>query len=254
MRRVASYAELAPLFSALLKAGMESSAAPDRQALEREIAAGALYRENDGSGLLLLCAREGFWRMQFYLRRGAAPPAAELPAPTVLEMPYRGVVPAIARTWEERGFAPLLERVRLSRPSQPWAGPGESPVRLGKPEEERELSLLLRHCFPPLTGCLPTADELSAALREERVLVCPGGLLHFTRQGRLTEIRHLCVEEEARGRGLGKALVAGLLAREGEGRCRVWTGEKNQAALGLYRSFGFTEDGWRSQVRLFTKE
>ena len=54
------------------------------------------------------------------------------------------------------------------------------------------------------------------------------------------------MREEARGTGLGKALVTFAIERARERGCRrleLDTGEDNAPALGLYRSLGFRPDG-----------
>jgi ribosomal protein S18 acetylase RimI-like enzyme len=59
-------------------------------------------------------------------------------------------------------------------------------------------------------------------------------------------LEDLFVREDARGSGLGRALVEATVARAHERGCRrieldVW--ERNEAALALYRSLGFRDEG-----------
>jgi GNAT superfamily N-acetyltransferase len=57
------------------------------------------------------------------------------------------------------------------------------------------------------------------------------------------EVRRMYVAPEARGRGIGRALLGGLLdaARElGYARVRLETGNRQHEAVALYRSAGFT--------------
>jgi ribosomal protein S18 acetylase RimI-like enzyme len=57
-------------------------------------------------------------------------------------------------------------------------------------------------------------------------------------------LEDLYVEDAARGQGLGAALVEAALARARERGCRrveLDTSEDNEAALGLYHRFGFSE-------------
>jgi GNAT superfamily N-acetyltransferase len=62
-------------------------------------------------------------------------------------------------------------------------------------------------------------------------------------------LEDLFVEQHARGSGLGRALVAAALERARERGCRraeLDVNERNEAALALYGSFGFsaTENGY----------
>jgi GNAT superfamily N-acetyltransferase len=57
-------------------------------------------------------------------------------------------------------------------------------------------------------------------------------------------LEDLFVEESARGRGLGAALVGAAIERARERGCRrveLDTNEDNEPALGLYHRFGFSE-------------
>lgn len=62
-------------------------------------------------------------------------------------------------------------------------------------------------------------------------------------QGDWAEIKRMWVEEDARGRGLSRAMLDALLAMAraaGLGLLRLETGVASHAALGLYESAGFT--------------
>ena len=59
-------------------------------------------------------------------------------------------------------------------------------------------------------------------------------------------VEDVFVSAEARGSGLGRALVAAAIDRAGERGCRrmeLDTGADNAAAQGLYRSLGFRDNG-----------
>ena len=107
---------------------------------------------------------------------------------------------------------------------------------------------LLGSCFSPLTGCLPSVEELEEDLCFNRILVSGGeGLLRFS-GGRIAEIRHLAVVETARGKDIAQSLVARFNTRTADRRALVWTGVDNSAALHVYEKAGFVPDGWRSVV------
>jgi ribosomal protein S18 acetylase RimI-like enzyme len=57
------------------------------------------------------------------------------------------------------------------------------------------------------------------------------------------EIAELAVEEEERGKGLGRALLTRLLDSRGEDRVSLMTLERDSPALPLYESLGFTQFG-----------
>ncbi len=81
-----------------------------------------------------------------------------------------------------------------------------------------------------------------------------GGVLAFSRHGedpedsRRGHIYSLYVDPAATGRGIAKALLdhdLQLLGERGLGTVTLWVFEHNQAARGLYTSFGFLPDGAR---------
>ena len=95
---------------------------------------------------------------------------------------------------------------------------------------------------------------LIAAAAEGRLFQKDGGVLHYTVNGRTAELRHLAVLPACRGRGTATRLVTAFLAGQGARLCRVWTAEDNEIALRLYHRFGFAEDGWVSDVKIFRKD
>ena len=57
------------------------------------------------------------------------------------------------------------------------------------------------------------------------------------------EIAELAVEQDERGKGLGRALLTRLLDSRGEDRVNLMTLQRDSAALPLYESLGFTQFG-----------
>ncbi len=57
------------------------------------------------------------------------------------------------------------------------------------------------------------------------------------------EVAELAVEEDERGKGLGRALLTTLLDSRGDDRRALMTLERDSPALALYESLGFTEFG-----------
>lgn len=246
MKQITDAAALLMAADALLKAGAAANALPDRAAWEREIAAGTLYGEEGPAGLLLLHRGGSFDRVQFLLHRDAVPEFAP-ERTTVVESPHRRGTEDLTARW--KGFEPAMTRVRLTRPGG-TCPVGDAPAAPDAATARR----ILAACFDPLTGCLPDEETLTAALAEGRLLQKDGGVLHYTVSGRTAELRHLAVLPACRGRGTAKKLVGAFLSQRGGGLCRVWTGADNDIALHLYHSFGFAEDGWVSDVKIFRKD
>jgi GNAT superfamily N-acetyltransferase len=104
-----------------------------------------------------------------------------------------------------------------------------------------------RHDGDPGSGPPPRAEDFlppDGVFLLARLDGRPFGCGGFSRFDDTTaELRRMYVVPEARGHGLGKALVAWLLeaAREvGYTRTRLETGKRQNEALALYRSAGFS--------------
>lgn len=242
---VTDYDALAPLLNELLFSGAMTNTLPSRSALEREIRAGTLFSQTVPGGLLLLRRRPDHDRLSILLERGELG-GWRPEGPAVVELPHRigdrGLDPA-REAFSALGFALCLTRVRLSRRGA--AVPADGGAEPGCAYDEA--LALFRRCFDPMTGCLPTREELE----EASLLTLPGAALHYAVKGGQTELRHLAVCPERRGQGLARQLMACYLAREGHRLSRVWTGRDNEAALRLYHAFGYREDPWQSEIYLY---
>lgn len=252
MEQIHSYEVLAPELNALLFSRACVNSVPEREALEAEIAAGTLWTEHLGDGLLLLQQTADLQRVRFLLPDPAALIQWTPDRLTALELPYRRGDTRfhdLAAALEAAGWRLALSRVRLTRKAAPAPVPGGFEPSAA-PDPEVLLNLLYA-CFSPLTGCLPDQEELACDLAEGRLLAAEGGLIRWRQKGKTSEIRHLAVNPAARGKGLAKALVAEYLTLEDGKLCRVWTGADNAAALRVYHSFDYAEDGWESLVLLY---
>ena len=252
IERVRSYDELVTELNRLISSGACVNSLPDREALEAEISMEQLWAERLPEGLLLLRRIEGIQRLRFLLRDPLALRTFIPDRPTSLELPFRKGdprFPDLARELENAGWRIALRRVRLSRKNSDAVPEIQTAPAAELPSSET-LSALLHVCFSPLTGCLPDAAELEEDLAQGRLLFADGGLIRWRQKGRVSEIRHLAVAPERRGCGTGKKLVASYVALSQGKNCRVWTGADNAPALDVYRSFGYSEDGWESLVLL----
>lgn len=184
------------------------------------------------------------------------------------------------------GFEEVLSRVRLSRPA---GAPDEnaenaveiSPEKVESGEEENSgftfyvkkttaedaaaIRPLLHSSFSPITGCLPEDDELQLDAAAGNILMLfavhasrlpaarPCGLIHYAAAKKSAEIKHLAIAPQMRGKGLSSVLINAFLKECSGMKTTVWTGSGNAPALNAYKDCGFTEDGRRSSVMIYTE-
>ena len=248
---VKSYQEVARSVNAILLQGGPTNGLPDREILEREIAKGTLFLLEESRGVILIRRREHWDYLTFFLKKGQALRGWKPERNTLAELPFRretDPIGEVVESLEAMGFQQILKRLRYTRKGQEDTAFPEKP-----PAGVEESYGLLCSSFSALTGCLPRREEWEALCNAGQVLSVRGGLLHYDRKGKTSEIRHLAVAEECRRQGIGRALVGAYLNRCGTGLSRVWTGEDNGTAQRLYESFGYEKDGWTSRVYYFDR-
>lgn len=133
------------------------------------------------------------------------------------------------------------------------ASVAESAVRIESPRQPdvgrllAELDAYLEALYPPQSNHILSLEELCrpnvrflVARRAAEALAC-GALVVEDGYG---EVKRMFVKPAARGRGLGRQILAGIEARaalEGVGVLRLETGVRQAEALGLYRACGYAE-------------
>ena len=252
MRQVRDEKELNAWLTEQLRPGVMTNCPLGGPALHRALEDGRLWGGSWEGGLFLFSRQEGFWRLAYYVRDRAVPPAIQwTEEDTVLEMPLRpGDAGGLMDYWQGLGFETAFVRLRLERPAD--GGQGDLPPP--PPVEPGEALALLARCFDRETGCLPDREALAADCEQGLILTRRGedgslaALLRAQRSRRGTELRHLAADPALRGRGLAGALTEEFTRRFGGGRCTVWVREDCAAPRHIYEKNGFRPDGWRSVV------
>ena len=253
MRRIESLEELARAAGGYLRPGVTANGMVTGEKFGDDIRAGRLHMEADEDNLWLAVHREDHIRLYFYLNDLNNPLGEHFDSPVVTEIAFRGngeKLPPLEGLLALCGLKPVFRRVRLARPPEL---PEDTPVPVTRPADAKAVYGFLRANFSPLTGCLPTLDQVLAGMADKRFLALEdekgiAGLLHMTHEKNGVEIRHLAVREDLRGRGLAGRLVAAGLANHLGELCRVWVREDYDSAGRVYAGAGFRPDGWRSLV------
>ena len=221
MRKIENFAQISDLLNAQLKRGVLTNNFLRGEDYTREIANGLYIHEADGA-LLLFRERGDHLVMTFYLHPNVVLSLPETDRPVVTELSCRAKdADAMANAAEQfcaLGFREVLRRTRRTR--KPEAFPVETTAVPAKPEDFEDISRFLSDHFSALTGCLPTADDLRENLANGHTVITRdeqgvSGVLHFAVSRASTEIRHLAVRADCRGKGLAGELLTAYLACHG---------------------------------------
>jgi GNAT superfamily N-acetyltransferase len=257
MQKIETYDQLAPLLRQQLRPGLVTNVVLSQEEFCGEIAAGSLYVWEFPGGLLLLRQRRTHQCLSFYLQKGAELPNLTFQRPTVLEIAFRDrdkALQEVGKRWEAQGFTLEFSRQRMTRKAGLELLPGPLSAHLATLEELPELQTLLETCFDPMTGCIPTRDQLKEAIQAGECFYFAGGLLHMTRRPYGTELRHLAVAASRRRQGAAQSLFYAYQSGTGNGTSRVWVRKDNSPALKFYSKNGYEADGWTSRVYTFRKD
>lgn len=259
MKLVESYEELAPLLSAQLRRGVVTNAALTPEDWRREIAGRTLWCQSWEGGLLLLRRRENRALLNFYLRELSLPNGLTWDGPVLLEIAARPRDEGLLRAvdfWREQGFQELFRRKRIALPKGAVIPAGDSPLlpRAADLGDAQRVWALFQEHYDPITGCLPTEEELARELDAGNVLcaVSAGGdvagMLHFIQGPGCIQTRHLAMDRLYRRQGGAQRLISFCAERTGFLRNVLWVRTDNAPALRLYDKIGFVPDGWGSTV------
>lgn len=250
MKQIESYESFAAKTAAFFGRGMATNCFLSRDILEREIAAGNLYFSETEGCLLLFRKRQTHWQMYFYLADGV-PTLPQLPCVTEIACRARdtALLEAVNRL-KNAGLQCLCTRHRRKHPAVEVQ---DSTAVFAQARDLEAAFALLQASFSPLTGCLPTQEELLRDIQNRELLLLKkddqiAGLLHFQNTKPALEIRHLATDAAFRGQGVASALLQSLFTLPDVRAFRVWVVDGNTAAERLYEKHGFGKDGFFSHV------
>ncbi len=252
MRKIENFAQISDLLNAQLKKGVITNNFLRGDDYTREIANG-LYIHEAGGALLLFRERGDHLVMTFYLHPNAVLSLPETDRPVMTELSCRAKdAEAMANAAARSSAAPVLSPA-ARRTRKPEAFPVETTAVPAKPEDFEDISRFLSEHFSALTGCLPTADDLRENLANGQTVITRdekgvSGVLHFAVSRASTEIRHLAVRMDCRGKGLAGELLTAYLAATDGAKSQVWARTGNAPAEHFYEQHGYRPDGWTSAV------
>ena len=232
--------------------------------IERWCADGRASLLSTGDALLLLQADRDFHHV-FHVAgsRAALGRALErLPAGTwVTDLIGQGdALEESCAAYADAGFAPhgfLRRMVRV----QPGGEPSEGDAEIATPADAPGVAAFLDRLLDRFAEQVPGAAELAEEAAAGRLLLvrrddgAVAGMLMYALKGRTAQLRFWHVDAYARGRGVGRRLMAGFLARcAAAGRLVLWVIGDNHRSIAIYRHYGFEADGLVDRIMILRKE
>lgn len=217
-----------------------------------------LYEYIDGNNAFLLVQKDGFYRLYYYLNDLSAP--ANLNGETLAtEILFRGDLAAIASevSYLERcGMHQHLVRDQyFARYADLSPASDESDVRVREAatlEEVKWACELFNNSFDRWTGDYLTSNWYEFLMQQHDILIAQDGqglllgALHQTREKGVAWISHVAVMPQARGKGVGNALLEAYIACnhvDDKSRYMLWVQRQNAAAVRMYVQKGFRPMG-----------
>lgn len=253
MKRIDSLAQLSDLIKTYFRHGVMTNQFLPTSSFEADITAGKLYSLEQGENLYIVRKRTGFDLAYFYINDAGDESPCEF-ANTVIEIPHREKYTAIGAAIDllcRSGAEHVFTRQRMST-TEHLAEILDDAVSATLPCELKHVYEIMFGNFDAKTGCIPSGEAIQQAIVERRILAyrldgIPVGILHYTQGKGGTELRHLAVDKEYRGHGIGGALVRGYLAVT-SGKSTVWVRRDYHHAVAIYEKCGFKADGMLSVV------
>ena len=241
MKQIRDYNEVSPLVMKYFRRGVITNNFLGAQDYRCEIDEGRLFFTQNEDSLCFFIKRDGFFKLYFHaLDQNAV--FERIGEKTVCETVANGDGLMIFN-----GFSPIMQRVRLEKaPDSAKAEPC-----IAEKVDAKEIHRLLLSCFDAETGCIPTLTRIELDCERERIFKVTAdgkiaGIVRTDTSGGTVTIRHLCVGQDLRGKGIARRLCS--MVGDEKRKVSVWTGKDNAPALNLYGSLGFSESGILSTV------
>lgn len=243
MKQISDYKEVSPLVLKYFKRGVITNNFLTSEDYKCEIEEGRLFYNSGEDYLNIYLKRDKFFQLYFYALNDS------VRFPEIGEKLVCDASEKLCKVIEKNGFKKIMQRVRLELKVQKQ----ENTMSGNKAEkrDSEEIFDLMQKSFDKYTGYIPNFTQVKKECEnglflksEEQGIIT--GALRFGVSGKTAQIKHLCVKEEFRGKGIGRNLCNTFL-KENE-KYVVWTGKENIGALNLYKSLGFSENGSESTV------
>lgn len=256
MIKITNYEELNMLITSQLKKGVYTNCFISKEEFLDEIKFESLFYHLYDGGLLIFRKMDGYYKMNFYINNPEIDFDINFDDIIVTEIicrPDSDYTPVVD-LFKKNGMVKKLKRIRLQNESSNVYTEGLN-IEKGILKDYEKIIKLLRENFDKYIGCIPTEQNLKLDIengnfycyKEDEKLL---GVLQVANKGNVSNIKHLAVDKEYRGRKIAKSILSSYLSEVKDCKKYVWTGEDNEPALKTYSSMGYKLDGYFSYVMM----
>lgn len=254
MRTVSDYNEYLSIVEKYNKKGCFSNDYIQNEA-EKLILVNKLYVEEYTDNLFLFVDKGIGKRVYYYINNLTEQANFSQYKDLVVEILFRGEVPEVlVNYFSHCGFRVNLIRDQYAAMYKDIFSnisliPGVKINVASSMENVIEACSLFNKSFDHLSGDFISEDEYESLLNENSIIIALDantnqflGALHVKMEGKVVVLGHVAVVENARGRGVGKALVDTFVEWNKETdktRYQLWVQRQNRAAVNMYLNKGF---------------
>lgn len=254
MRTLSDYNEYLCIVEKYNKKGCFSNDYIQKEA-EKLISVNKLYVEEYTDNLFLFVDKGIGKRVYYYINNLAELPDFTQYKNLVIEILFRGEVPEeLVNYFSHCGFRVNLIRDQYAAMYKDVFSnisliQGVKVNVANSMADVIEACLLFNKSFDHLSGDFISEDEYESLLKENSIIIALDantnqflGALHVKMEGKVVVLGHVAVVENARGRGVGKALVDTFVEWNKDTdktRYQLWVQRQNKSAVNMYLNKGF---------------
>lgn len=255
LNKVNSYSQYLEIAQSFKKIGCKSNDYLQVEASDL-ISKGKLFEYCFGNNAFLFVEKDGFYRMYYYLNDLKKPIETD-GIDMVVEILFRGDISSIENEivfLEECGFKKNLIRDQYAGKYSDFIKPSVlmgNDIVITDAENISEIEWacnLFNGAFDKWSGDYLSPTVYRTLLEKGSIIMAKdlrGGLLgalHQTIDKGVAWISHVAVDENARGKGVGKALMESFVERNNvdeKSRYMLWVQRQNEVAVNMYSKKGF---------------
>lgn len=256
LKQIQQYEEISPLIRKFFKPSVQTNHFMSEREYRTSIENKSLYYYEIADNIIFLKKREANYKLTYMLNNYKEIKIKEvlsnLDMPVVTEIVKRPAcknISEITSFFEKNNFNIELERYRMQLSENVvYDNNEESIKKICDTSNFYDINEMLNKNFSVHTGCIPNEIELKNDIEEGFVIGVfsnkgnLAGILHYSNNKSVYEIRHLVVDEMYRNKGVASLLIETYHEKILANKSKVWVSKNNNIAQSCYKKHGYEFD------------